>query len=323
MIIHHAKRLLLLSGVIALALFPLLSDSFYVQLIAKVMILAIFAMSLDLLIGYTGLVSLGHAAYFGLAGYAVALLTPQHEAASLWWTLPASVFCAALAALLIGFFVVRCKGVYFIMVTLAFAQMLYFIFHDTKLAGGSDGIFIYFLPEANIGSIRLFDFTDKAHFYYFVLLCLLAVYFFLRMLTNSSFGHVLLGIKVNEQRMQALGYSTPHYKLASFTIGGALAGLAGYLSAIQFGFVNPEIMSWHQSGNAIMMVLLGGVGNLYGSAIGAFAFVLLQEFFSSLTKHWQLLLGGFIVLFVLFAPEGISGLFRRITLSDDRSAAQR
>lgn len=302
----------LLLGLLALALFPLSDSPFYIELVTKIMIFAIFAMSLDLLIGFTGLVSFGHAAYFGIAAYAVVLISPQYEAASLWWTLPAAVLIAAAAAFVIGLFVLRTKGIYFIMVTLAFAQMVYFVFHDTALGGGSDGIYLNFKPEAKIAGYALFDLGNIRHFYYFVLALMTLVYLFLRRLLRSPLGHALLGIKVNEHRMWSLGYPVFRYKLASFAIAGGLGGLAGYLAACQYGFVNPEILSWHESGNVLLMVILGGIGTLYGAIAGAFGFVLMQEFFATMTKHWQLLMGLLIVLLVQFLPGGLAALARRI-----------
>lgn len=301
---------------LALALFPLAGTDFYTQMVTRMMILAIFAMSLDLLLGVSGLVSLGHAAFFGLAGYALAFLTPAGEPVSLWWTLPAAVAGAALAALVIGFFVVRTHGIYFIMVTMAFAQMVYYVFFDNKPLGGSDGLYINFKPGA-----RLFDLENKLVFYYFTLAVLLLVYAFLRRLLWSPFGRVLAGIRVNEHRMRAMGYGTFGYKLAAFTLAGALAGLAGYLLAAQTGYVNPELMGFHASAHAIMMVILGGMGNFAGAIVGAFAFEYLLHWFKDLPaiggfdvgKHWQLWMGLFIVLVVVFARNGLLGALERIT----------
>ena len=294
-----------------LALFPLAGLGFYLELVTKVMILAIFAMSLDLLVGCTGLVSLGHAAYFGIGAYTLALAAPKYQAASLWLTLPASVALAGLAALLVGVFVVRVKSIYFIMATLAFAQMFYFLFHDTDFGRGSDGISMNFRPAARLGGLEPFDLSRPVHAYYFVLAAMLLVLAFLRRLRRSPFGRALRGIRANEQRMRSLGFPTYRYKLASFTVAGAIAGLAGYLSAMQYGFVSPELLSWHQSGNALLMVILGGLGSFYGALAGAFAFALLQEVYQSTTAHWQLLLGGTIVLLVLFVPGGLSSLRSR------------
>jgi branched-chain amino acid transport system permease protein len=165
------------------------------------------------------------------------------------------------------------------------------------------------------------DFANPLHVYYFVLALLLAVYMLLRLVLRSPFGRALQGIRSNEHRMRSLGFPVYWYKLASFTLAGALAGLAGYLSAMQFGFVNPELLSWHQSGNVLLMLILGGLGSLYGAVVGAFAFVALAEIFQSLTRHWQLLLGGTIILLVIFLPGGltsVAGRFRRMLIGDAR-----
>jgi branched-chain amino acid transport system permease protein len=302
-------------GLVALLAFPFVGSDFYTQMVSRMMIMAIFAMSLDLLQGVTGLVSLGHAAYFGLAGYALAFVTPEGSAASLWWTLPLAVAASGLAALIIGFFVVRTHGIYFIMVTMAFAQMVFYLFFDNKVLGGSDGIYINFKPDAG-----LFDLENKRVFYYFTLAMLLLVYAFLRRLLWSPFGRTLAGIRVNEHRMRAMGFGTFRYKLAAFTLAGALAGLAGYLWGAQTGFVNPELMGFHMSAHAIMMVILGGMGNFAGAIVGAFAFDYLLHVFKDLPaigsfntgKHWQLWMGLFIVLLIVFAPRGILGLVERV-----------
>jgi branched-chain amino acid transport system permease protein len=311
----------LVLGLLALLAFPFFSTDFYTQMVARMMILAIFAMSLDLLQGVTGLVSLGHAAFFGLAGYALAFLTPQGEPASLWWTLPAAVAASALAALVIGFFVVRTRGIYFIMVTMAFAQMVFFLFFDNKALGGSDGIYINFKPSAGV-----FDLENKRVFYYFTLAMLVLVYLFLRRLLFSPFGRALAGIRVNEHRMRALGFGTFGYKLAAFTLAGGLAGLAGYLWGAQTGYVNPELMGFHMSAHAIMMVILGGMGNFAGAIAGAFAFEMLLHEAKDLPtigsfnagKHWQLWTGLFIVAVVAFAPRGLLGLLERLLRRKDR-----
>jgi branched-chain amino acid transport system permease protein len=235
---------------------------------------------------------------------------------SLWWSLPAAMAAAGLAALVIGFFVVRTRGIYFIMVTMAFAQMVFYLFFDNKALGGSDGIYVNFKPDA-----RLFDLDNKLVFYYFTLALLVLVYAFLRRLLFSPFGRVLAGIRINEHRMRAMGYGTFGYKLAAFTLAGALAGLAGYLWGARTGFVNPELMGFQMSAHAIMMVILGGMGNFAGAIAGAFAFELVLELFKDLPtvgavnlgKHWQLWMGLFIVLLVVFAPRGLLGLVERFT----------
>jgi len=270
-------------------------------------------MSLDLLQGITGLVSLGHAAYFGVAGYVLAFLSPADAGASWLTSLPLAVLASALLALTIGFFVVRTQGIYFIMVTMAFAQMVYFLFFDNKALGGSDGLYVNVRPAA-LG----LDFENKLVMYFFTLACLVLTYTFLRRLLWSPFGRTLNGIRLNEHRTQALGYASFSYKLTAFTLAGALAGLAGYLWAAQSGYVNPELMGFHMSAHAIMMVILGGMGNVAGALIGAFGFELFLHFFKDLPKvgefdlgkHWQLWMGSLIVLVVVVAPQGLMGMLR-------------
>lgn len=321
-VLPRGVQVALILGLIALVAFPFTGTDFYVQMVTRMMIMAIFAMSLDLLQGVTGLVSLGHAAYFGLAGYALAFLMPQGEAVSLWWTLPLAVLASALGALIIGFFVVRTHGIYFIMVTMAFAQMIFFLFFDNKALGGSDGLYINFKPSISLFGWTPFawwDLDNKHTLYYFTLAVLVGVYAFLRRLLWSPFGRALAGIRVNEHRMRAMGFGTFRYKLSAFTLAGALAGLAGYLWGTQTGYINPELMGFHMSAHAIMMVILGGMGNFAGAIVGAFAFEYLLHVFKDLPrigsvnlgKHWQLWMGLFIVLLVTFAPRGILGLVER------------
>ncbi len=311
----NAQLFLKLAAVAILACVPLTGESFYTELIAKTLVLAIFALSLDLLVGFTGLVSFGHAAYFGVAAYAVALLSPKYEAASLWLVMPASVGLSALVALFVGLFVLRTKGIYFIMVTLAFAQLAFFVFHDTPLGGGSDGIYLNVKPTAEIAGWMPFDLDNQTHLYYFILAMLVLVYLFLGRILQSPFGRVLVGIKSNEHRMQSMGYLTFHYKLAAFALAGGLGGIAGFLYAVVFGFVTPELLSWHQSGNVLLMVILGGMGNLVGAIAGAFVFTGMQEVFAGWTKHWQLVMGSVIVAAVLFLPGGLAAIPGRIKRS--------
>jgi len=296
------------------AAFPFVGGKFYVDLMVTTMILAIFALSLELLVGRTGLVSFGHAAFFGIAAYATALLSPQAEAASMLWLLPAVVAITALAALGIGALSLRTRGIYFIMVTLAFAQMAYFVFHDMKFAGGSDGRYLYVKPVLAAGSYTLLDLDRPLTFYYVTLGALILVYALLASIGRSRLGHALTGIKANEQRMRAAGFSTYPYKLAAFVLAGALAAIAGFLYAVKDGFVNPEILAWHQSGTVLLMLILGGLGTLRGAVVGAFLFVLLKEFFQSealfgaFAKHWQLPLGLAIIACVALMPNGVTGL---------------
>jgi branched-chain amino acid transport system permease protein len=312
----NTRAALFVVVLVALALVPLAAEKFYVQFFAKIMIMAIFAMSLDLLIGYTGLVSFGHAAFYGVAGYVLALMTPQYQAANFWVTLPAAVAASAAVALAIGIFVVRTHGIYFIMVTLAFAQMLFFLFHDTKIAGGNDGIYIDLRPVAEIAGWQPFNLDNFVHVYFVVLVLFASVYLLLRMTLRSPFGRVLDGIRVNEHRMRSLGYPTFRYKLVCFVIAGAVAGIAGYLGAVQFGVVNPQMMGWHLSASVMMMVILGGMGTLVGPILGAAVWMLLELSFQSLPtvagmdlgKHWQLWMGVFIVIAALVLPKGLIGL---------------
>jgi len=292
----------------ALAAFPALADKFYLQRFSTIMIMAIFAMSLNLLVGCTGLVSLGHAAFFGLGAYTLLVMSPEYQAASLFLSLPAAVAVAGAAALAIGLLVLRSSGVYFIMVTLAFTQMFFYYVTGSKALGGSDGAYIYVKPDASLFGMTPFRLADNLHFYYLVLGLMLATLLLLYVIMRAPFGQVLYGIRANEHRMRSLGYDTFRYKLASFVIAGALAGMAGYLNAAQFGSVNPDLFGWRQSGIVLMMVILGGMGTLYGPILGAFALVLLQDVLAEATKHWLLPMGLFIILAVLVLPDGLSGI---------------
>ncbi|RTL56844.1 MAG: branched-chain amino acid ABC transporter permease [Rhodocyclaceae bacterium] len=311
------RNLLVAVLLLMLCALPLFAEKFYVQLFSKILIMGIFAMSLDLLVGYVGLVSLGHAAFFGLAGYCAALLSPQYEAGNFFVSFSAAISICILFALLTGVLALRTKSFYFIMVTLAFAQMIFFIFHDTKIGGGGDGIYIYQKPLLAISGITLLELENFKTFYWFTFGWLIAIYAFLRILLQSHYGHALGGIKVNEHRMRALGYPVFWYKLSAYVIAGSIGGIAGYFNAIQFGFVNPENISWHTSANVLMMVILGGMGSLHGAVFGASVFILLQELISnesmlgSFASHWSLMMGFFIVAVSLFLPNGLTGLFSR------------
>jgi branched-chain amino acid transport system permease protein len=299
---------------VVLAALPAVLTPYTHDLVVKIAVYAIFALSLELLVGVTGLVSLGHAAFLGIGGYVTVMATGDRGAASMFWLLPAAVGAAALYALFVGALSLRTKGVYFIMVTLAFAQMAYFVFHDTKAAGGSDGIFLYTKPVLKIGATTLLDLDNKQHFYYVVLAALVGTYALLALIGRSRFGHALAGIRVNEQRMRAAGFPTYGYKLAAFVIAGSLAGVAGFLLAVKDGAVNPELLSWHESGAVLLMIILGGLGSLRGAVIGAVAFTLLKEFFQSealldaIAGRWQLTLGLTIIAFVALLPQGLIGL---------------
>ncbi len=305
--------IMLFIGVAGLAAFPWTGDEFYVELAIRLMILGIFAMSLDLLIGFTGLVSFGHAAFFGLAGYILAIITPEAAPVSIWFALSACLAVSAIAALLIGWICVRTSGIYFIMITLAFAQMLFYFFNENTELGSSDGIFIYHKPTVNIGSFVLLDLENPYTFYYFTLASLVLVYFMLSTFLKAPFGRVIRGIKANEARTMALGFNTQRYKLVSFVISGMLAGFAGFLEASFTGFVSPAHLGWHESGLILMIVILGGIGTLYGPVLGAFAMGLMEDRFQEMTDHWLLLMGIFVIAVVLFLPNGIVGIGSKIS----------
>jgi branched-chain amino acid transport system permease protein len=299
---------------LALAFFPLVASNFGLDLVSKIMIYAILALSLELLVGTTGLVCFGQAAFFGIGAYSAVMLTPQSSPVSLFWLLPASILAASLFALVVGALSLRTKGVYFIMVTLAFAQMAYYVVHDTPFGGGTDGIYLNQTPTALAG----IDLAKPGQQYALILTSLALVLGLLTLVQRSRFGRALAGIRVNEQRMRATGFSTYPYKLAAFVLSGGLAGFAGFLFALKDGYVNPEMMSWHLSGAVLIMIILGGLGHLHGALIGAFSFTLLQELFKSeaifgdFSKHWHLGLGLAIIASVALLPRGLVGIPRQI-----------
>ncbi|MFZ1909126.1 MAG: branched-chain amino acid ABC transporter permease [Burkholderiales bacterium] len=257
----RALRLPLALAAIGLALLPLAGEPFWLHDASMIMIMAIFAMSLDLLVGYTGLVSLGHALFYGIAGYAL-VMASGGAALSLWWSLPAAMLLSTVAALVVGALVLRASGIYFTMATLAIAQTMYFFVRDSKFFGEQERHY------QNAGPML--------HRYYLTLGLALATYVLLRMIVSSAFGRVLIGIRDNERRMRSLGFPTFRYKLASFALAGALAGLAGSLSALQDGVARPEQLGWRRSGEALVMVILGGRGTLAGPALAAGALVLIE-----------------------------------------------
>lgn len=298
---------------VALMALPPVLTPYTHDLVVKIAVYAIFALSLELLVGMTGLVSLGHAAFLGIGAYAVAMAV-QAGASSLPGLVALSVLSAAAYALFVGALSLRTRGIYFIMVTLAFAQMAYFVFHDTKVAGGSDGMFLYAKPTLQVGGSTLLDLDDKQHLYFAVMGALAFTYGLLALVRRSRFGHALAGIRANEQRMRAAGFPTYAYKLAAFVLAGALAGLAGFLLAVKDGAVNPELASWHESGGVLLMVILGGIGHLRGAVLGAVALTLLKEFFQTeawlgaLASHWQLSFGLTVIVFVALLPQGLIGM---------------
>ena len=294
------------SGLVLLALIALpfvanvFGEAFYIALATRILIFALAATSLNLILGFGGMVSFGHAAFLGVGAYTVVILS-QMGVVDAWVAWPTAMVVAGLFALLIGAVSLRTQGVYFIMITLAFAQMMYYLVVSFKAYGGDDGMS---LPaRSRIGFLDMFNDT---HFYYATLLACVAVLVLIARVLNARFGHVLQAIRENEVRMQSLGYAVFRYKLCAFVMSGALAGLAGALLANQSGFVSPAMMQWSQSGMLMMMVILGGVGHLYGGVWGAIVFLLLEEILSHFTIHWQLGLGALLLMVVLLLPNGLT-----------------
>jgi branched-chain amino acid transport system permease protein len=286
-------------------------EAFYIALATRILIFALAATSLNLILGFGGMVSFGHAAFLGVGAYTVVILS-QMGVVDVWVAWPTAMVVAGLFALLIGAVSLRTQGVYFIMITLAFAQMMYYLVVSFKAYGGDDGMS---LPaRSRIGFLDMFNDT---HFYYVTLLACVAVLVLIARVLNARFGHVLQAIRENEVRMQSLGYAVFRYKLCAFVMSGALAGLAGALLANQSGFVSPAMMQWSQSGMLMMMVILGGVGHLYGGVWGAIVFLLLEETLSHFTIHWQLGLGALLLMVVLLLPNGLTSAL--IHLRKERS----
>ena len=293
------RRLILVGIALALAAPAFTGDRFWLQFLGKAMIGCILAISLDLLVGFTGLVSLAHSAFFGLSAYALVGLTNRLGLANPVITLPACIAAAALAALLIGWLSLRATGVYFIMVTLAFTQMLFFFFNDSPALGGSDGLYVQDRPV-----------TSRLGAYLLIWAALIGVYLLLERVLRAPYGRVLEGIRGNEQRMRSLGFPTRRYKLVTFVIAGSIAGLAGWLDATLYGFVNPAQLGWRQSGLILVTVLLGGKGTLYGPAFGALLLALIEHYGERVTEHWNAIVGALVIGVVLFLPRGLAGFLQ-------------
>ena len=277
-------------------------NEFYVGVATRVMIFALAATALNFIVGYGGMVAFGHAAFFGLGAYTVAILT-SHGIADAWLAWPAAAAVAALAALAVGLVSLRTRGVYFIMITLAFAQMLFYVVVSLKAYGGDDG-----LPLAARSALAPLDLADDVHFYLVVLALLAATLALFARIDAARFGRALAGIRQNETRMEALGYPVFRLKLACFVIGGAVAGLAGALMVNQTGLASPNLLYWTQSGMLLVMVILGGTGSRYGGLLGAVALLGLEEWLASVTEHSALFVGLALLLVVSFAPQGLAGL---------------
>jgi branched-chain amino acid transport system permease protein len=298
-----------LAVVAVLALLPLaaatLGQPFYVVFATRVLIYALIATSLNLLIGYGGMVSFGHAAFVGTGAYTVAMLMPA-GLASAWLLWPAALLAGAGFALLVGAVSLRTRGVYFIMITLAFAQMAYYLVLSLRVLGSDDG-----LTLGNRPSLGLVDLNRDTTFYYAALVILLAALAGLRVLLNAPLGRALQGIRDNETRMEAIGFATYRLKLLVFVIAGAAAGLGGGLLVSLNGLVGPNLLNWTQSGLLMIMVILGGAGRLLGGALGAVLLLVVEEAIAEHTIHWPLVIGVVLLAVVLFAPQGLSGLMRR------------
>jgi branched-chain amino acid transport system permease protein len=305
-------RNLVIAGLLAfLALLPVYTavsgNTFLLTLFTRIVILALAATSLNLILGYGGMVSFGHAAYLGLGGYAVGILAAEGVYSGIMqWPLALAV--SALASLIIGAICLRTRGVYFIMITLAFSQMLYYLAVSLARYGGDDGLTINRRSQFD-GLINL---SSKTQFYYLCLALLLAGIYLIWRIVNSRFGMVIRGARSNERRMRAIGFPTFRYKLVCFVIAGTICGLAGALLANQADFVSPAMMHWTRSGDLIVMVVLGGMGSIFGPLIGSVALLVLEEFLSGITEYWQIILGPLLLLVVLFARGGIDGLLAEL-----------
>ncbi len=307
--LHHPLSPLVSLVLLALlAAWPWIAEAigadFYIGLASRLLIFALAATSLNLVLGFGGMISLGHAAYFGAGAYTIGILM-QHGVLSGWIGFAAALLVGALLALIVGAISLRTRGVYFIMITLAFAQMIYYLVISLRDYGGDDGMSLY--QRSDLG----FDISGDTAFYYVVLMLCAIAFLLVQRLLNARFGRVVQGIGENEARMEAIGYPVFRYKLACFAIGGALAALAGALLANQNMSVSPDLLHWTQSGMLMVMVILGGVGTLWGGVIGAVAFLLLEEVLAGHTEHWQLVLGLILLAVVMLLPNGIATLLQR------------
>jgi len=307
----RARLILLVVGLALLALVPpgaaYFDQPFYVDLLRRVMIFAIAALSLNLILGYGGMVSFGHAAYLGIGGYAVAILA-FYGVHNGFVQLAVAVGASALVALVIGAVSIRTSGIYFIMITLAFTQMLYFLGISLDEFGGDDGMRL----AARSDFSGLIDLSDSTAFYYLVFVVMVVFLYLVHRIVNSRFGMVIRAAKSNEARTRAIGFSPYPYRLAAFVIAGAMCGVAGFLLVNHTAYLTPDFMHWTRSGEIMFMVILGGIGTAVGPVLGAFVLLLLEDILSGVSgfvgQHWQLFIGIFLVLIVLFAKRGLAGL---------------
>ena len=286
---------------------PILGESFYVDVFARIMIWSIAAVGLNLILGYGGMVSFGHAAYIGIGGYTIAIFS-FHEINNGFIQWPVALAISGAVALLFGALSLRTKGVYFIMITLAFAQMIYFLGVSADKYGSNDGLNVWHRSHFKLGNVN-FKIDDNITFYYVIFFLLLLVIYFTRRLVNSRFGMVLKGSRSNEVRLNTVGIRTYSYRLTAFVISGVICGLAGVLQANFEKFVSPDMMDWPRSGELMFMVIMGGLGTVFGPVMGATAYLVLSEILSSFTIHWHLIFGPLLIILVLYGRGGLSGLF--------------
>ncbi|WP_315813563.1 branched-chain amino acid ABC transporter permease [Bradyrhizobium sp. SZCCHNR2028] len=300
--------IIVVAGLVLLPVYSNLSGNIFIlTLFTRIVILALAAVSLNLIMGYGGMMSFGHAAYLGIGGYAVGILA-QEGIGSGYAQFAVAIAVSALYALVIGALSLRTRGVYFIMITLAFAQMAYYVASGLARYGGDDGLTVY--KRSDFGG--LINLGNRVQFYYLCLFCLLAVVVLVWRIVNSRFGLVLQGLRSNEQRMQAIGFPSKRYKLACFVIAGMLCGLSGALLANNTDFVSPAVMYWTRSGDLMVMVILGGMGTLMGPVVGSVVFLVLEEVLSQITEYWALIMGPLLLLIVLFGRGGIMGMLGRL-----------
>lgn len=304
------RRLLWAASIAALLLLPLVATAvqqpYYIDFVRRVMILAIAAVSLNLILGYGGLVSFGHAAYLGIGGYAVGILA-VYGVTSGWAQWPVAIGASALVAAAIGAVSIRTSGIYFIMITLAFTQMLYYLGISLETFGGDDGMRLKTRSEFS----GLLDLSSPLQFYYVSLALMLGAVFLVHRLAHSRFGFALRAARSNEARSRAMGFSPYPTRLAAFVVAGAMGGLAGALYANHTNYLAPSFMSWGQSADLMFMVILGGMGTTAGPVLGAFALLFAEDLLKGWTEHWQVILGPLLVLSVLFFRRGLAGILFR------------